>query len=228
MRSCIPIFLGFILILSGCSKQALDANTAFASIDKKLNGEAHRLMVRVGRVGSHCVTLDVNGQTYPVDINPDKDLDTMIASRAGYVAVTPDGKDFWKVALTSSGQAFLDSQHERPYSPEAPNGCSYSSVDMTLARPVAVKVTSISGDNNAAEATYAWKWQLTDLGTMLRDNGAVYSNLTPEQKAKLTERLSDTTFAPAISAPLPPDQQMNSTYEAKAEFKRSESGWRLQ
>ena len=227
MKSCIPICL-VIFLLSGCSKQGLNEKAAFASIDKRLKGEGQVLMVRIGRVGSHCVSMEVNGETYPVDISPDQDLDTIIARKAGYVAVTSDGNDYWKVTLTSSGHAFVDSQHEQPYSPEAPNGCDYSSLDMPLARPVAVKVTGITGDNDSAQATYLWKWQLTELGTMLQGSGPIYSTLTTEQKEKLSKLLSDSTFAPDKSAPMPSDSPTGATYEAKAQFKRSQAGWRIQ
>ena len=226
MKSFVLLFT--LLMLAGCSRQMLDDNTASSSIERKLNGKMQEFGVQIGRVGSHCSSSDVGGNSIEFDMNPDKDIEKVVAQKAGYITIAPDGKDYWKVALTSQGQAFIDSEHKQLYSREAQKGCDFMTAQLPVARPVLVKIKQITGDDRSAEATYLWKWTLTDLGAKLRDSGSVYTGLNAQQRKDLSEHLSDAMFGFPISLPLPSEQDMNKEYEAKAQFKKSDDGWRLQ
>ncbi len=225
MKSFILLFT--LLMLAGCSKQALDEDTASSGIQRKLRGEVRNIHVYVGRVGSHCSATEIGGKKYYVDMNPDKDMENLAAQKAGYITVAPDGTGYWKVALTSQGQALIDAQNVQP-AREVEEGCDNVMDDFPAARPVLVKITQITGDDQAAEATYLWKWTLTDLGAKLRENGSVYTELNSQQRKVLSERLADPLFGFPISLPFPSEQDMNKTYEAKVRFKKTDDGWRPQ
>lgn len=226
-RSILLLALVFCLCI-GCSKQALDSTTAFSSIDHKLKGQKQALLVYIGRVGSHCDFAQIGNNSFPVDLNPDKIYEMVTVRKAGYITVAPDGKDFWKVALTPQGQSFLDAEHQKLFDHETPNGCDFMVVDFPVARPVAVKVMNVSGDENTAEADYVWQWKLTELGNALQENGSVYRTLSPATQHELRDWLAKNVYAPSISLPLPADQELTKTYEATAQFKKAEDGWRIQ
>ena len=61
------------------------------------------------------------------------------------------------------------------------NGCDFETDFLNLAMPELVKVTAITPSETSTEIAFVWKWNATDLGKGLRQDGKLYSMLTPAQ-----------------------------------------------
>jgi hypothetical protein len=178
----LPLVLCCVLGCSGSSSKLMDKDTAAAEIKPYLQAGDNIIFLNIGRVGTDCVELDSAGRERKFDLNPTSNISTIVAQRAGYVTVMPDGKGFWKVALTDQGRAALKGT---PYASNARNGCDYQQVEFLVATPELVSVTDVTADTNAPEADYSWKWKVTGLGQMLRRDGKVFPTLDPLQQAEL-------------------------------------------
>ena len=145
MRKVAILLIGCFLGCSGASSSKLmDKNTAAAEIKPHLQAADNSLFFLIGRVGTDCVELDSAGRERKIDLNPTSNINTIVAQRAGYATVTPDGKGFWKVALTEQGSAVLAAANQKPYAPNARNGCDYQQVDFLVATPELVRVTDLT------------------------------------------------------------------------------------
>ena len=223
MRKIAIVLLGCVLGCSGASSSKLmDKNTAAAEIKPYLHSGENALFIKIGRVGSNCNELDSAGRETKFDFNPTSNINTIVAQRAGYATVTPDGRGFWKVALTEQGSAVLAAANEKPYAPNARNGCDYQQVDFLLATPELVSVTDLTADVNAPEADYMWKWKVTALGEMLRRDGKVFPTLTPLQQAELQTHIHG--LVELLPVPAPPEDFIGS---GRVKFQRMVDGWRV-
>jgi|GEM_PF-5884144 hypothetical protein len=217
-------------ILAGCSSEKkstseklipMDKNIAAQEIRISLKIEEVDLFVQVGRVGRHCVEKGLYGNSMENSMDPESDLNTIIAKRAGYVTVVPDGKGFWKVTLTDQGNtAMAQGSEGKPFAHNSGAGCDYQQVDFPLATPELVDVTDLSADQIYPKADYTWKWKPTELGQALRQDGRIYRSLNSVQRVELG--VFKRGIAEMLPMPVPPeDYTKNST----ATFKRDKKGW---
>ena len=217
------LLVACLLGCSGCSNsKAMDKQTAAAEIKTYLQVDDNTLFIKIGRLGTNCVELDSAGRKTKLDLNPASDINTIVAQRAGYATVTPDGKGFWRVALTDQGNAALAAENGKPYAAKAGNGCDYQQVDFVVATPELVGVTDVTADSNAPEADYSWKWKVTDLGKMLRRDGKVFPSLTPLQQAELQTHIHG--LVQFLPIPVPAGDFIGSS---TAKFQRMIDGWRI-
>lgn len=224
MRKVAILLIGCLLGCSGGSNSKLmDKNTAAAEIKPYLHAGDNVLFFNVGRLGTNCVELDSAGRERKVDLNPVSNINTIVAQRAGYATVTPDGKGFWKVALTEQGSAVQAAANGKPYAPNARSGCNYQQVDFLVATPELVNVVDVTADENAPKADYLWKWNVTALGQMLRRDGKVFSTLDPLQQAELQTHIHG--LVEPLPLPVPPEDFIG---HGTVKFQRMIDGWRVQ
>jgi hypothetical protein len=222
MRSAwLLLILGLLL---GCTKGTLDRETAAEKINRRFRLDQRNLLVQVGRIGSHCY-VEVAGRKYETDLNPAKDVPTVVAMKAGYVTVTPEEKGYWKVALTDKGQAFMTAQHQKLYGHEVNMGCDFEQAQFAIAKASVVKVTGVTTGEDSRIVEYRWKWTPTELGNALRENGDLYLKLAPNEQAYLRDNLDVLGSGPNLPIPVPPE---GSTNLATAKFNHYDDGWRLE
>lgn len=219
MRKVAILLVGCVLGCSGASSKLMDKTTAAAEIKPHLQAGDNILFLKIGRLGTDCVELDSAGRETKFDLNPTSNLNTIVAQRAGYATVAPDGKGFWRVALTDQGKAAMKGT---PYASNARKGCDYQQVDFLVATPELVSVTDVTADTNAPEADYSWKWNVTTLGQMLRRDGKVFSTLTPLQQAELQTHIHG--LVELVPVPVPAEDFIG---YGKVKFQRMIDGWRI-
>jgi hypothetical protein len=220
MRKIAILLLGCVV---GCSSsKQLDKNTAAAELKPYLQGGDNVLFITIGRVGTNCVELDSAGRETKFELNPMSNINTIVAQRAGYATVTPEGKGFWKVALTEQGSAALAATNATPYAHNARKDCDYQQVDFLLATPELVNVLDVTVDENAPQVDYFWRWKVTALGQMLRRDGKVFSTLDPLQQAELQTHIFG--LVELLPLPVPPEDFSG---HATVKFQRTVDGWRI-
>lgn len=215
--------LGFLL---GCSSGKLDRKIAAKEIQSHFNGNQSTIVVEVGRVSSHCAYVNQkDGREVAQDLNPQTSLRTEVAIKAGYVTATPDGAEFWQVNLTDKGRRVQDPswQVSGAYHNQL-KGCDYRFSSFPVANPELVSITGISGSEAEPDVDFEWKWTPTELGVNLRENGAVYSQLTPQQREALSSEIQrdPSTAAFKVPVPVPPERQ---TEKETVKFKKYDGGW---
>lgn len=203
------------------SKAPLDKSTAASELKTYLAIGDTALSVYVGRTGKRCVETQSNGEKITVNSSPDSDISSLIATRAGYITVSPDGKGFWKTALADQGSKAL-APNEKPYAHTVGGGCDYQQVDFTLATPELVEVTAILGTERVPSVQYSWKWNVTELGRALRQDGKVYPTLNEEQRLSLG--FSKRGLVEMLPIPVPPE---NFIGHSTAAFTRDGNGWAI-
>ena len=98
--------LVMVALVAGCSRGSLDRKSAAKAIQGRFNDDISGILLNVGRVGSKCFNTGYpKGEQITVDLTPDKNLGTAVATLAGYVTVKTDGQDYWRVDLTEKGKA---------------------------------------------------------------------------------------------------------------------------
>lgn len=214
-----------LALLSGCSHDSLDRESAAKAINSRFEMDQKHILFNLGRVGSHCETVVLpSGEPFESDQDPGKDTSALIAARAGYITVVPDGKDYWKVTLTDKGQAFLNQHPDHHVEIERTKGCEFRLVAFPVATASVVDVTGVTTGDVEREVDYTWKWVLTDLGVSLRENGEIYQKLTPHERDLLESSLNAGSIGPKLPLPIPDDKVNRAT----SNFKRYDKGWRLQ
>lgn len=216
-----------VCLLLGCSgdstPKAMDKATAAKEIKSLLSTSDNAISLEIGRVGTSCGELDSAGREQKFNQSPMINVSSIVAQKAGYVTVQPDGKGFWKVALTEQGQAALAASKEKPYAHNALEGCDYQQVDFVVVTPELVSVESVTADENDPEVDYLFKWNTTDLGRALRLDGKVFPALTPLQQAELQTHIH--ALVELVRLPVPPDDY---TRSGRAKFKKLTDGWRIE
>ena len=212
-----------VALLSGCSHDSLDRDSAAEKISSRLSANPKHIMLRIGRVGSHCETIDFHGESHEIDQDPNKN-DSVVAVKAGYITAVPDGKGYWKVALTDKGQAFLNQYPARARESEGEKGCEFRQIDFPIATASLVNITGITAGDAERQVDYTWKWVVTDLGVALRQKGEIYPKLTPKQLDYLQFSMNLGSDNPKLPLPVPEDMEIRDT----ATFKHYDDGWRLQ
>jgi hypothetical protein len=205
-----------LCLLSGCSSKELTEKTVRKVVNAKFAGEIASAPIRIGRIGSHCQSND-GGKIREMDLNPEKNGPIIVAQMAGYVAVTSDGPDYWRVSLTDKGKKAPNGQLPiYPASHNALNGCDFEIYRLALAHPEVDQVGEIARKEDASYTTFAWKWIPTDFGRALQKDGEIYSRLTPEQRS-----LTYAFYSPSmlVKFPLPTDEN-----KVEAQFKQSADG----
>lgn len=220
MRKASFFLLSFLL---ACSGGTMDKATAANEIRSYLKGEHSFIFVDIGRVGSHCILVDSRGQQQNTDLNPDYNVSTVVARKAGYLTVAPDGKGFWRVELTDKGKAAAAATQEESIVYPPLKGCDYQQVDFFLASPELEFVSGVTADENNPEVDYFWKWNVTELGQTLRRDGQVYPTLTPLQQAELQTHIH--ALVHFLQLPVPPE---SFTSHSTVKFKKYTDGWRVQ
>jgi hypothetical protein len=217
-----------VALVAGCSGGSLDRKSAAKAIQERFNDEISGIIVNLGRVGPKCFSGYPKGEETPIDLTPDKDLETPLAILAGYVTVRPDGQDYWRVDLTEKGKAApnmdrlkLGDDHNTA------NGCDHRSTMFAIASMEVVQVTGITTDKEKGSgvAEFQWRWKPTELGEMLRENGSVYQKLTLEQRKRLKIIVFNPTDLTRVDIPVPPNDAI---HNAVLPFKKYDDGWRLQ
>jgi hypothetical protein len=218
------LLAGFLL---GCSNGKLDRKSAAKEIQSHFNDAQSSIVVQIGRVSSHCVHVNQrDGKEVEQDLNPQTSLGTIVAAKVGYVTVAPDGDAFWKVSLTDKGTRAQDPswQVSGAYHNQL-KGCDYRLSAFVVAHPEVSSITGISGEEKEPVVDFEWRWIATELGAALRDNGSVYSQLTPQQRAALTSVIHPEVYTSAIRlpVPVPADAQVE---KETVRFRKYDDGWR--
>jgi len=217
--------LALACLLLGCSNGQLDRKTAGKAIDARFSDDVSGIMVYVGKVGSHCASLENDGRQVPEDLTPEKQVEVVVAREAGLLTVTPDGPDYWQLTLTDKGKAAApDMERLRLHDyHNTLNGCDYRTVMFAVASMEIVKVIGISGEKDTRSVDFEWRWKPTELGVGLRENGSIYQKLGPEQRKML--HVFNLTDVAAVHIPVPSDDAINRN---RLPFKKYDDGWRLQ
>jgi hypothetical protein len=213
-------WLLLLCLLTACSgSKMLDNRTAEETIKKVLDKQFY-IYSRVGRIGTDCGTQTVEGSEFATGFKPD--AEEIAALAAGYITVEPDGPNFRKVTLTQQGRAAASSE---PYGGRIQKGCDFKQTEFPVATRELVQIDGITADENNPEAEYLWRWKVTKLGEALRQDGAAYKALTPEQRSNL-ERLgiSAPGSSEHIELPIPPEDTI---LKSTVRFKRFTDGWRI-
>ena len=172
-------------ILIGCSHgDKLDEDTATKGIRSSLEDKT-TIYVETGRVGTDCIQISANGEELPAYLDPGISFSTLIAERAGYVTETPDRPGFWKVSLTDKGKRALAAGDILAKSVPPRKGCDYQQMTLILATSELVKITNIVAGKDSNQIDFVYRWRLTDLGRMLRQDGEVYKILDTAQRDQL-------------------------------------------
>lgn len=202
-----------------------DQEMAAQVIADKLAFERQELFVDIGRVNSHCVTM-VGKTEVETGENPDKDINTVTAAKAGYVSFAPEGKDYWRVNMTDKGMAVYvrDSKGNGMLERDTLKGCDFQKVSFIVAQPRLVQITRVTADEQSSEVEYVWKWVSTDLGLSLGERGETYSKLTAAQRRDLQSVLAVDEFAPALSLPVPSPEQAIATHSTM-KLTRAQGYW---
>jgi len=223
-------FLVLLVFLMGCSSGSLNRRTAKDAIQNRFNDDISGILLHIGRVGSHCFSLDYRNQQSPIDLTPGKSVETAVAQLAGYIDVKPDGPDYWLVTLTQKGKTAMNMERLKfGDDHNTLNACDHRGWAFALASMDVVQVTGISNDqgkgSDARMVDFQWRWKPTELGEMLRENGSMYQKLTPEQRKELKNSIFNPTDPSRVEIPVLPDDAIHS---ARLPFKKYDDGWRLQ
>jgi hypothetical protein len=211
------LLLGTLL---GCSGKTLDNDTAAEEITKYFSSRHIDFFLEVGRVGKDCVLVMPDGTETPIDLAPPGSMKLLAAEAGGYVSIAPDGNNFWKVALTEKGKAVLDGR----FNQEPPRkGCDYQSTWVLIARPELVKITGVTADENTPVVQYQWKWNATEFGRQLRQDGKAFNGLKPDQRADLARLLDAGGLT--LPLPVPPETEIN---RSSVRFRKYTDGWRME
>ena len=214
-----------LLFLFGCSGNKLDQATAEGLMKRILSANPARFSLDVGRVGTQCPYLNYKGQQaeLPLDLTPQSQPVTVFAERAEYVTVNADGDGYWKVALTDQGKKLFQESGSRHLNNAALNGCDYEIDFFNVAMPELVKVTAITPGETSTEIAFVWKWNVTDLGRELRQDGKLYSMLAPRQRQELQRSINHPDFGfQKLSLPVPPE---GFTGDGSVRVKKDANGW---
>lgn len=227
MRICrvSPFFaLLLIAVTVGCTdSKMLDNTTAEDQIRVSFRDNKYRILMHVGRVGLDCGTKPLEGMPGEVvSVGSKPDGPEIAAKAVGYITVEPDGTNFRKITLTEQGKAAADGE---PYGEEVQKGCDYKQVDFPVANKELVKISGITADENNPEVEYLWHWNVTKLGEGLRENGAAYNALTPEQRNQMHRLDIMGASLGDVPVPLPPEGSVSTSV---VKFKRFTDGWRMQ
>lgn len=211
-----------LLVLIGCSGNKLDQSTAEGLAKRFLSSNPARIQVNVGRVGTQCPYLNDKGQQaeLPLDLTPQSQPTTLFAEMAGYVTVNADGDGYWKVILTDSGKKVFEQSGSKRVSNPPLNGCDYETDFLNVAMPELVKVTAITPGEGSTEIAFVWKWNATDMGRGLRQDGKLFSMLAPAQREELSRSVHSGFQKPAL--PLPGD---DFTGIGSVRVKKDANGW---
>jgi hypothetical protein len=215
-----------LFVLLGCSSNKLDQGTAEGLAKRILSSNPARFSLDVGRVGSQCPYLNDKGQQaeLPLDLTPQSQPATVFAEMAGYVTVNADGDGYWKVLLTDSGKKVFQQSGSRHLSNAPLNGCDYETDFFNVAMPELVKVTAITPGETSTEITFVWKWNVTDLGQGLREDGKLYSILAPQQRKELQRSMNHVDFGyQKLTLPVPREDY---TGTGSVRVKKDANGWR--
>jgi hypothetical protein len=218
--------LALSIFLLGCSGGAPDKQTALERINFRYAVLAQFLNVDIGRTGTECF-FPGNGSPFDVGYRPETDIATIVAVRAGYVAVKAAEKDRWDISLTDKGNAFVSAEHIKQFYHRVGNGCDEYQIAFPIARAHVTEVAGPKAEAGTYEYTYSWKWEVTQLGVALRQDGDVYSKLTSSQKndlqemAKVPHGLND---GPVLPIPVPSDAN-NPPRPGTAIFEKENSRW---
>lgn len=214
-----------LLILLGCSSNKLDQNTAEGLMKRILSSNPANFSLNIGRVGTQCPYLNDKGQQaeLPLDLTPQSQPTTVFSEMAGYVTVNADGDGYWKVLLTDSGKKVFQESGSKRLSGAPLNGCDYETDFLNVAMPELVKVTAITPGENSTEIAFVWKWNVTDLGRELRQDGKLYSILAPPQREKLQRYINhiDLGFQ-KLTLPVPGE---TFTGTGSVRVKKDANGW---
>jgi hypothetical protein len=214
-------WLLLLCLLTACSgSKMLDNTTAEETIKKSLDKQYY-VYSEIGRIGTDCGTKTVDG--IEVNVGSKPDASEISAMAAGYITVEPDGPNFRKVTLTQQGRAAANSE---PYGENVQKGCDYKQVEFPVATRELVQIEGITADENNPEVEYLWRWKVTKLGEALRQDGAAYKALTPEQRSAM-ERLGISTDGSFGNFPLPIPPE-GTVVRSAVKFKRYTDGWRMQ
>jgi hypothetical protein len=207
-------------VLIGCSSKMMDNKTAEEKMTRSLRTDRYSLFMQIGRVGSNCGSDSVQGIELTKNLTPTSSEVTLAAKALGYITIVPDGPNFWKVELTEKGKSAID---RKPYGKTTENGCDYQQVNLPLATRELVKITGITADENNPEVEYLWRWKPTEFGEALREGGAAFVVLTPDQRSELVQGMMG--GHPDLPIPVPPGD-----FVAKGvtRFKKFTDGWRPQ
>jgi hypothetical protein len=214
-----------LLVCFGCSGNKLDQATAEGLMKRILSSNPARFSLHVGRVGTQCPYLNDKGQQaeLPLDLTPQSQPATVFAEMAGYVTVNADGDGYWKVALTDQGKKLFQESGSRHLSNAALNGCDYETDFFNVAVPELVKVTAITPGENSTEIAFVWKWNTTELGKGLRQDGKLYSMLTSPQREDLQRRINHIDFGfQKLALPVPGEDY---TGTGSVRVKKGANGW---
>lgn len=211
----IPALLLVCAVL-GCSNSMVSRKDALAQIRHQTEINDHGLLVFVGRVGLPCPHPD------RPDWNPEEDIGTIVARKAGYLTVASDGEGYWKLELTDKGRAFMKSEAVH-FNSKQYGDCNFGVVNFPLVTKTISEVTGVMPEGNECRAEYKWHFKLTDLGRLLQEKGDVYLQLSLDERIRLGHRVGR-----ELSLPVPDDPEIQLPNTGTAVFRKYDDGWRLQ
>lgn len=218
-------FFVVLIVVMGCSNGTLDRKTVMEKMNQAFTKYRVRILVRIGRVGSHCEKRTDSTGTYDLDLDPAVDPNTVIANAAGYVQIVPDGPGFWKVSFSDKGQKFVKHWHVTTVTNGFPSNCGYQLYALPLATAQVSQVTGIIPDAKRAQVDLVWNWNLTELGQGLTADGKIYNALTDIQRQFLKDWVISSP-RPVLPIPVPTEEQLKTPHHDTVLFIKYDDGWR--
>jgi hypothetical protein len=164
------------LLSARASEVSKDA--AAPVVSKYLQSMGVGVLVTLGRVGTKCAD---NDQVKNFD--PTRDIQFVAGQKAGFLTITPDGPDFWKVELTEVKPAFAEAMKKVRH--KIANGCDYQDFLFGIARRSLVEIINVKPlTATTAEVQYTWKWEPFPSFAKLAEQ------LSPEQQSDLEKYIA--------------------------------------
>ena|SRR5690242_5217852 len=229
MNKILLISLLTSLVACSSSNTSPSKEEALRDINLKYQVFERSLNVDIGRTGTDCYLVG-NGPGLDIGYRPETDLGTIIAVRAGFLSVKPADKNRWDVSLTDKGNAFVNAEHITPVNHRVGNGCDENQISFPIARAHVSEVAGPQGDAETYKYTYLWKWEVTALGASLRQDGDVYSKLSPSQRKDLPETVNPIhgmSAGPDLPIPVL-SEASNIPRSGSAIFKKENNRWSVE
>ena len=166
-----------IVLAAGCSGKK-DQKALIDVLNKNMNRDRIMLDLPLGRVGHACANPNIEAKPVP------EQAIYSAAQKAGFITITPDGADFWKVELVNpspqTAEALKTAAHNTM------DGCDSMSFAFSVAYKAVSEVRNIRKvDDDKSEVEFTWKWTLAQWGTKF------VGVLSPQELAGLNDHLKN-------------------------------------
>lgn len=232
MKKILLIALFGLLVACSRSVESPTKQTVKKMINSNYASFSRTLHFDIGRTGTKCFypfSGERNEEPMDIGYRPETDIETVVAVSAGLITVKPVGTDHWDLGLTDKAKQVMSAESIQQKYHRVGNGCDEYEVSFPIATAYVETVKDPSAEGGTFAFPYSWKWRITELGETLRQDGPVYSRLTPTQRHDLEEKTNisfGTGFESVPVLPYPvPSEAENAPHWGTALFTKKSNGW---